>query len=112
MSNGTSDLVRSLPGVSASLVEPFVAALAQAAECFEGLPAALETARVHDTAFGKLIDAEKVRDAYHQRLPATATNLAEARAVLEHLRAQFAAVEPPPPADSVPHSRRPDAAEA
>jgi len=36
-----------------------------------------------------------VRDAYHERLPATEHNLAEARAVIEHFLAEFAVVPAP-----------------
>lgn len=50
----------------------------------------LAAGSVHEHAFGKLIDAASVRDAYHGRLPATKTNLAEARGVAESLLAEFA----------------------
>ena len=49
----------------------------------------LGAASVHEHAFGKLIDAAKVRDAYHDRLPATGVNLAEAREVAESFLAEF-----------------------
>ena len=49
----------------------------------------LEAGTVHEHAFGKLIDAAKVRDAYHDRLPATTGNLAEAREVAESFLAEF-----------------------
>ena len=60
----------------------------------------LEAGTVHEHAFGKLIDAAKVCDAYHQRLPATKVNLAEAREVAASFLAEFA-----PP--SVPGQREP-----
>jgi hypothetical protein len=85
--------VRPVPGAPAELVESFVNALTRAAECFAALPGTLDAVRVHDQAFGKLIDADKVRDAYHDRLPATAANLAEAGTAAGHLLAQFTAVE-------------------
>ena len=56
----------------------------------------LEAATVHEHAFGKLIDAAKVRDAYHDRLPATRVNLAEAAEVAREFVTEFA----PPPADA------------
>ena len=49
----------------------------------------LAAAAVHEHAFGKLIDAAEVRDAYHDRLPATEVNLAEAREVAESFIAEF-----------------------
>lgn len=52
---------------------------------------ALEAGSVHEHAFGKLIDAAKVRDAYHERLPKTRENLAEAAEVARELLAEFAA---------------------
>lgn len=82
---------RTLPGVEPAAVAVFVEALTSASERLGGISGSLEAARVHDEAFGKLIDAAKVRDAYHKRLPATEHNLGEARAVLEHLIAGFAA---------------------
>jgi hypothetical protein len=93
VAGGKPDVVRSVPGVPASLVESFVGALTRAAQCFGTLPGTLESVRVHDEAFGKLIDADKVRDAYHDRLPVTAENLTEAGSVASHLLAQFTAAE-------------------
>jgi hypothetical protein len=83
--------VRVLPGVAPESVAAFVAALAGAEDALAAITARLEAARVHDTAFGRLFDAVKVRDAYHDRLPATERNVAEARAVIGHLRAEFSA---------------------
>lgn len=83
--------IRMLPGVEPAAVTAFVGALTSASERLAGISGRLEAARVHDEAFGKLIDAAKVRDAYHNRLPATEHNLGEARAVLEHLIAGFTA---------------------
>ncbi len=82
---------RVLPGAAASDVTGFISALVDAHSRLAAVADRLETARVHDEAFGKLIDAAKVRDAYHQRLPATEHNLDEARAVIEHLLAEFTA---------------------
>jgi hypothetical protein len=90
--------VRTLPGVEPAAVTTFVEALTSAAERLGGVAASLEAARVHDEAFGKLIDAAKVRDAYHKRLPATEHNLGEARAVIEHLLTEFTADASPMPA--------------
>ena len=89
----TSAAARALAGVESSAVAGFLSALASASERLGGITQHLETARVHDEAFGKLIDADKVRDAYHERLPATEHNLAEARDVIEHFLAEFAAVD-------------------
>lgn len=81
--------VRTLPGVEPAVVAAFAEALTSASERLGGISSHLEAARVHDRAFGKLIDAAKVRDAYHERLPATEHNLAEARDVIEHFLAEF-----------------------
>ncbi|HEV2343247.1 MAG TPA: hypothetical protein VGS97_04080 [Actinocrinis sp.] len=86
---GTTGAIRTLPGVEPDVVAAFVAALTSASERLGGISSSLEAARVHDRAFGKLIDAAKVRDAYHERLPATERNLAEARDVIEHFLAEF-----------------------
>lgn len=94
--------VRTLPGVEPAAVTAFVEALTAAAERLGGVAASLESARVHDEAFGKLIDAAKVRDAYHKRLPATEHNLGEARAVIEHLLIEFSAGALPAPAAAGP----------
>jgi len=85
-----STAVRALAGVAPAAVADFFKALSSASERLGGITRHLEAARVHDEAFGKLIDAAKVRDAYHERLPATEHNLAEARAVIEHFLAEFA----------------------
>jgi uncharacterized membrane protein len=86
-----SAAARALAGVESSAVAGFLSALRSASEQLGGITQHLEAARVHDEAFGKLIDAGKVRDAYHERLPATEHNLAEARDVIEHFLAEFAA---------------------
>jgi hypothetical protein len=62
----------------------FVAALRAASAALADVPGKLEGARVHDAAFGKLFEASEVRDAYHQRLPETEKDIAEARDVIEH----------------------------
>lgn len=80
-----------LPGVDPAAVTAFVEALTFGFERLSGITAHLEAARVHDEAFGKLIDADKIREAYHARLPATEHNLAEARTVIDHFLAEFAA---------------------
>ena len=82
---------RTLPGAAPLDVTGFINALVDARSRLTAVAERLETARVHDEAFGKLIDAAKVRDAYHQRLPATGHNLDEARAVIEHLLTEFTA---------------------
>jgi hypothetical protein len=46
------------------------------------IPRLLEGARVGDGEFGRLFDAHTIKDAYHARLPATETNVDQARAVL------------------------------
>ena len=62
----------------------FVDALRAASAALAEVPGKLEGARVHDAAFGKLFEAAEVRDAYHQRLPETEKDIAEAREVIEH----------------------------
>jgi hypothetical protein len=86
-------VIRALAGVDSAAVAAFIEALTSAYERLGGISAHLEAARVHDEAFGKLIDADKVRDAYHARLPATEHNIAEAQAVIDHFLAEFAAGE-------------------
>ena len=86
--------IRTMSGVEPAAVIAFVEALTSASERLAGISGRLEAARVHDEAFGKLIDAAKVRDAYHKRLPATEHNLGEARAVIEHLLTEFTADAP------------------
>jgi hypothetical protein len=83
--------VWTLHGVDPAAATAFIEALTSASERLGGITARLEAARVHDEAFGKLIDADKIREAYHARLPATEHNLAEARNVIDHFLAQFAA---------------------
>lgn len=62
----------------------FVAALRAASAALADVPSKLEGARVHDAAFGKLFEAAEVRDAYHQRLPETEKDIAEAQEVIGH----------------------------
>ena len=87
--------LRALPGVEPAVVSAFVAALAAARTTLDAIPQRLEAARVHDEAFGKLIDAHKVCDAYHDRLPATEHNIDEACSILDQLTAEFAALPAP-----------------
>jgi hypothetical protein len=87
--------LRHLPGVEPAVVSAFMAALAAARTTLDAIPRRLEAARVHDDAFGKLIDAHKVRDAYHERLPATGHNIDEACSVIDHLTAEFGAAPVP-----------------
>ncbi|MFL6116459.1 MAG: hypothetical protein ACJ786_34640 [Catenulispora sp.] len=61
-----------------------MAALQAAAAALREVPAKLEGARVHDFAFGKLFEAAEVRDAYHNRLPETEKDIAEACEVIGH----------------------------
>ena len=89
-SGGDVGLVRDLPGVAPELARGLVQALdALVAGCAD-FSAKLTAGSVHEHAFGKLIDAAKVCDAYHERLPATQGNLAEAREVAESFVAEFA----------------------
>jgi hypothetical protein len=89
-SGGDVRLVRVLPGVAPELVRALVDALdALGAGCAD-FSAQLTAGTVHEHAFGKLIDATKVCDAYHDRLPATQGNLAEAREVAESFIVEFA----------------------
>ena len=62
----------------------FAVALRTAGDALAAVPGMLEGARVHDAAFGKLFEAGEVRDAYHQRLPETEKDVAEALEVIEH----------------------------
>jgi hypothetical protein len=64
--------------------EAFVAALRAARAALREVPGKLEGARVHDLAFGKLFEAAEVRDAYHNRLPETEKDFAEACEVIDH----------------------------
>jgi hypothetical protein len=80
--------------VEPSLVRTLVDALgALDASCVE-FDNRLDAGGVHEHAFGKLVDAAKVRDAYHDRLPAMKVNLAEARDVARSFTAEFAAPLP------------------
>lgn len=87
-------------------VEAFVAALQAAQAALREVPGMLEGARVHDFAFGKMFEATEVRDAYHNRLPETEKDIAEACEVIGHfisglegghpIGARPGAPEPPP----------------
>ena len=65
-------------------MDAFVAALRAAEASLREVPGKLEGARVHDFAFGKMFEATEVRDAYHNRLPETEKDVAEACEVLDH----------------------------
>ena len=80
-----------------ALVEAFDALTEKCAD----LSGQLEAGAVHEHAFGKLIDASKVRDAYHDRLPATEGNLREAREVAEAFLAEFCLPALPAPREAV-----------
>lgn len=71
-------------GVRPDPMAAFVAALQVAEASLREVPGKLEEARVHDFAFGKMFEATEVRDAYHQRLPETETDIAEACEVIDH----------------------------
>jgi hypothetical protein len=88
-SGGDVGLVRVLPGVAPDLVRALVEALDALGTGCADFSAKLTAGTVHEHAFGKLIDAAKVCDAYHDRLPATRGNLAEAREVAESFIAEF-----------------------
>jgi hypothetical protein len=104
-SGGDVGLVRDLPGVAPDLVRALVEAFeALTGGCAE-LSAELEAGIVHEHAFGKLIDATKVCDAYHERLPATKVNLTEAREVARSFLAEFTV--PPVSGSPVPGQREP-----
>lgn len=90
-SGGDVRLVRVLPGVESGLVQGLVDALEGVRSACVTFGEQLAAAGVHEHAFGKLIDAAKVRDAYHDRLPATQGNLTEAREVAESFVAEFTA---------------------
>jgi hypothetical protein len=89
-SGGDVRLVRDLPGVAPELVRGLVEALDALRTGCADFSAQLAAGTVHEHAFGKLIDAAKVCDAYHDRLPATQGNLTEAREVAESFLAEFA----------------------
>jgi hypothetical protein len=90
-SGGDVRLVRELPGVEPALVRALVDALEAVGTACVTFGEQLAAAGVHEHAFGKLIDAAKVRDAYHDRLPATQVNLTEAREVAGEFVAEFSA---------------------
>jgi len=98
--DGENGAVRRLPGVAPERVRALVDALAEVERRCGALASSLEGAMVHEHAFGKLIDAGKVRDAYHDRLPKAKENLAEAGAVAREFLAEFAE-----PATTVPQPR-------
>jgi hypothetical protein len=101
---GEVGVVRVLPGVPPELVRTLVDGLVALDAGFAAFSARLEAGTVHEHAFGKLIDAAKVRDAYHDRLPATRVNLTEAAEVARSFIAEFAAQDTPsvPDAPSLP----------
>ncbi|HTJ68732.1 MAG TPA: hypothetical protein VL551_14445 [Actinospica sp.] len=88
-SGGDVRLVRELPGVEPGLVRALVDALDAVGTACVTFGEQLRAAGVHEHAFGKLIDAAKVRDAYHDRLPATQVNLTEAREVAGEFVEEF-----------------------
>ena len=92
-SGGDVGLVRVLAGVDAGLVRALVGALEAVGTACITFGERLDAGGVHEHAFGKLIDAAKVRDAYHDRLPATKVNLSEAREVGEEFLAEFTSKE-------------------
>jgi hypothetical protein len=75
--------------VAPELVRALVEALGAVGASSTEFSTALDAGTVHEHAFGKLVDAAAVRDAYHDRLPATKVNLAEAREVAESFTAEF-----------------------
>jgi hypothetical protein len=92
-SGGDVRLVRVLPEVEPGLVAALVDALDAVGAACVTFGEQLDGAGVHEHAFGKLIDAAKVRDAYHDRLPATKVNLTEAREVAVDFVAEFTSQE-------------------
>lgn len=80
----------------------FVSALRAASAALAEVPGMIEGARVHDAAFGKLFEASQVRDAYHQRLPETEKDIAEAREVIGHFVAGLEGGHPIGPRVPVP----------
>lgn len=91
---GEDGLVRDLPQVDGALLRALLDALGGLEAGFSDFSAKLEAATVHEHAFGKLIDASKVREAYHDRLPATKLNLSEAGDVARDFLREFAAPVP------------------
>ena len=100
-SGGDVGLVRDLPGVAPELVRGLVEALGAVRSSCTRFAGLLDAGTVHEHAFGKLIDASKVRDAYHDRLPATEGNLREAREVAEAFLAEFCLPALPAPREAV-----------
>ncbi len=86
---GQNRNVRVLPGVAPELVRALADALAGVERGCAAVAERLEAAPVHEHAFGKLVDAAKVRDAYHDRLPKAKENLAEAGAVAREFLVEF-----------------------
>jgi hypothetical protein len=93
---GEGSLVRDLPGVERPLVQALADALGALEAGFCEFSERLEAGAVHERAFGKLVDAGKVRDAYHDRLPATKRNLSDAGEVVRAFLREFAAPIPAP----------------
>jgi hypothetical protein len=91
---GEEGLVRDLPEVDGALLRALVDALGALETGFTEFAERLEAGTVHEHAFGKLVDAAKVRDAYHERLPATKLNLTEAGDVARSFLREFAAPIP------------------
>jgi hypothetical protein len=71
-------------GTTGEPVADFVAALRAADAALVGVRDRVAAARVHENAFGKLFEAQAVRNTYHERLPTMARDFDEARAVLTH----------------------------
>ena len=94
---GEDGLVRDLPEVDGALLRALLDALGGLEAGFSDFSAKLEAGAVHEHAFGKLIDAAKVREAYHDRLPATKLNLSEAGEVARDFLGEFAAPAPRQP---------------
>jgi hypothetical protein len=90
-------------------VAAFVAALESANATLAGIGQRLAAAEVSDTAFGRLFEAHAVRDCYRERLPQAGTDLAEARAVLDHFVTGLRGGHPVGPVPVVPRQNPPDA---
>lgn len=94
---GEIGAVRRLPGVAPERVHALVDALTEIERRCGAFAERLDAGSVHEHAFGKLVDAGKVRDAYLDRLPKAKENLAEAAAVAREFLAEFAAPAEPEP---------------
>ena len=86
---GQNGTLRVLPGVEPALLAALVEALGGIDRACGGFAEQLEHGGVHEHAFGKLVDAAKVRDAYHDRLPKTKENMEEARGVARDFLGEF-----------------------